>query len=101
MNDNDESLDYVSSVDPFMPDREPPSLDAADEKALERIAKALAKQKQLYITIEGMKQFDTKKFNADQREALATKFVELVGSLEKMVNNAIEGIKEKQNNATK
>lgn len=97
MNDNDDELDYISSVDPFTPEKEPPSADAADEKALERVAKVLAKQRQLYVTIEGMRQFDTKKFNADQREALATKFVELVGSLEKAVNNAIAGIKEKQN----
>ena len=100
MNDNDdETLDYISSVDPFTPEKTDPSIDAPDEKALERVSKTLAKQKSLYVTIDGMKLFDVKKFNADQREAMANKFVELVGSLEKTVNNAIQGIKEKQNNA--
>lgn len=97
MNDNDESLDYVSSVDPFTPEKEPPSVDAEDEKALDRVAKTLAAQKLRYQTIEGMKQFDDKKFNADQREAMCGKFVELIGALEKTANNAIHGIKEKQN----
>ncbi len=97
MNDNDESLNYVSSVDPFTPEKEPPSVDAADEKALKRVSIALAKQKQRYVTIEGMRQFDDKKFNADQREAMCAKFVELVSALEKTVNNAVDGIKEKQN----
>lgn len=97
MNDSDETLDYVSSVDPFAPESEAPSVDADDEKALERVAKTLSKQKALYVTIDGMKMFDTKLFNADQREAMCAKFVELVSSLEKTVNNAINGIKEKQN----
>lgn len=96
MDDNDESLDYVSSVDPFAPEAEPASPDVEDEKALDRVSKALAKQKALYVTIDGMKMFDTTKFNADQREAMCNKIVELIGSLEKSVNNAINGIKEKQ-----
>lgn len=96
MNDTDDELDYVSSVDPFTPEKEPPSADADDEKALVRVSKTLAKQKDLYKTIDGLKMFDVKAFNADQREAMANKFVELVGSLEKTVNNAIAGIKEKQ-----
>lgn len=96
-NENDDELDYVSSVDPFTPEKEPPSVDAEDEKALKRVAKTLATQKMRYQTIDGMKQFDDKKFNADQREAMCAKFVELVGALEKTVNNAITGIKGKQN----
>lgn len=96
MNDNDEALDYVSSVDPFTPEKEPASADAPDEKALVRVTKTLAQQKKRYETIEGMKQFDDKKFNADQREAMCAKFVELVIALEKSVNTAITGIKEKQ-----
>jgi hypothetical protein len=100
MNDNDDELDYVSSVDPFTPEKTDPSVDAPDEKALERVSKILAKQKSLYTTIGGMKQFDVKKFDANQREALATKFVELVESLERTVNNAIKGVKEKQGDAT-
>jgi predicted hydrolase (HD superfamily) len=100
MNDNDdETLDYISSVDPFTPEVEPPSIDADDEKALKKVSLALAKQKKRYETIEGMKQFDTKEFNANQREAMCAKFVELLISLEKTVNNAIDGIKEKQDNA--
>lgn len=97
MNDNDDELNYVSSVDPFAPEKESPSADAADEKALERVSTALANQKKRYETIEGMKQFDDKKFTADQREAMCVKFVELVSALEKTVNNAVDGIKEKQN----
>lgn len=97
MNDNDDELDYVSSVDPFTPEKESPSADAADEKALERVLETLCKQKDLYKTIDGLKLFDVKKFDANQREAMANKFVELVGSLEKTVNNAIEGVKEKKN----
>lgn len=100
-NDNDDELSYVSSVDPFAPEKEPPSIDAADEKALERVATTLAKQKAIYHTMSGMKQFDVKQFNADQREAMCAKFVELIDSLEKTVNNAIQGIKERQNNATR
>lgn len=100
MNDNDDELDYVSSVDPFTPEKTDPSVNAPDERVLETLSKILAKQKALYATINGMKQFDQKKFNADQREALATKFVELVESLEKTVNNAIKGVKEKQGDAT-
>lgn len=101
MDDNDESLDYVSSVDPFAPEDNEASPDVDDEKALERVTKALAKQKALYTTIDGMKLFDTKKFNADQREAMCSKFVELVSSLETTVNNAINGIKEKQHHGPK
>jgi hypothetical protein len=95
MNDNDE-LDYISSVDPFSPEKDDPSIDISDEKALERVSAALSEQKRRYETIDGMKQFDTKKFNADQREAMCAKFVELIGALEKTVNNAIDGVKEKQ-----
>lgn len=102
MNDNDdETLDYISSVDPFTPEVEPPSIDADDEKALKKVSAALVKQKKRYETIEGMKQFDDKKFNADQREAMCAKFVELLNELEATVNNAMQGIKERQNNATK
>lgn len=97
MNDNDESLDYVSSVDPFTPEQEPPSVDAADEKALKKISLGLAKEGKRYKTIEGMKQFDDKKFNADQRETMCAKFSELLVALERTVNDAIDGIKEKNN----
>lgn len=98
MSENDnEDFGYVSSVDPFTPEPTPPSVDAADEKALKRVKKTLATQIKLYQTISGMKQFNTKEFKANQREAMCDKYVELLSSLLKTVNNAIEGIEESQN----
>lgn len=98
MNDNDNGsdseLDYVSSVSPFTPEKDDPSVDAPDEKALKRVKRVLDEQKQRYNTIEGMKQFD-KKLSADQREELCNQFVSLIDSLLKTVNNAIDNIKEK------
>jgi adenosyl cobinamide kinase/adenosyl cobinamide phosphate guanylyltransferase len=94
MDDNDSELDYVSSVDPFTPEKDDPSVDAPDEKALVRVQRVLAQQKKRYETIEGMKQFD-KKFSADQREELCNQMVTLIDSLSKTVNNAIDNIKEK------
>ena len=97
MNDNDdETLDYVSSVDPFTPEKEPASIDAADEKTLEKVAKLLADEKETYTTIGGMKRFD-KKFSADEREALCDEMVKLISTLEGKVNIALGNLKEKQN----
>jgi wyosine [tRNA(Phe)-imidazoG37] synthetase (radical SAM superfamily) len=96
MDDNDSELSYVSSVDPFQPETEKPSIDAPDEKALVRINRALEGQIALYHTISGMKQFNTAKFNAEQREALCDQYVQLLASLQQLINNAIDGIKEKQ-----
>jgi hypothetical protein len=74
MNDNDdETLDYTSSVDPFSPEKDDPSVDAPDERALVKLARVLAQEKATYGTIDGMKRF------------------------EKTVNTAIGNIKEKQN----
>lgn len=96
MDDSENSLGYVSSVDPFTPEKDDPSVDAPDEKALERVLRALEGEVQLYHTISGMKRFDTKKFTAEEREALCNQYTQLLGSLMILVNNAIEGIKEKQ-----
>lgn len=97
MNDNDdETLDYISSVDPFTPEKEPPSIDAADQKSLEKVARVLIDEKEAYTTIGGMKRFD-KKFNADQREAMCDEMVKLISTLEGTVNAAIGNVKEKQN----
>jgi len=97
MNDNDngsaDELDYVSSVSPFTPEKDDPSVDAPDEKALKRVKRVLDEQKKRYHTIDGMKQFD-KKFSAEQREELCSQMVSLVNSLLKTVNNAIDGIKD-------
>jgi len=93
MNENDnESLNYVSSVDAFAPEKTAPSVDVADEKALIRVQKALASEIKLYHTISGMKRFPSV-FNADQREAMCNHYVELLTSLTQKVNNAIDGIK--------
>jgi adenosyl cobinamide kinase/adenosyl cobinamide phosphate guanylyltransferase len=94
MNDNDTELDYVSSIDSFQAEENDPSVDVADEKALVRVRRVLDEQKKRYKTIEGMKQFD-KKLSADQREELCNQFVNLIESLTKTVNNAIDNIKEK------
>jgi hypothetical protein len=96
MDDNDSELDYVSSVDPFQPEKGEPSVDAPDEKALKRVMITLEGQIALYHTISGMRQFDQKKFSAEQREEMCSQFVKLLVNLTQLVTNAVEGIKEKQ-----
>lgn len=96
-NDNSENLGYVSSVDPFTPEKGAPSVDAPDERALVQVQKVLDKEIRTYHTISGMKRFDSQKFTAEEREALCDQYTQLLGNLTLLVNNAIEGIKEKQN----
>ena len=90
---DEEALGYVSSVDPFQPEKGKPSVDAADEKALERLMRVVENQIKVYHTISGMKQFP-KEFNAEQREAMCTQYVMLLSSLLQLLNNAIDGVKE-------
>lgn len=96
MDDNSE-LDYISSVDPYVAQSVKPSVDTEDEKALERIQKALDGQIKVYHTISGMKLFP-KEFTADQREAMCNQFVQLLSSLQLLITNAIDGVKEAQQN---
>ena len=96
MDDNIE-LGYISSVDAFAPEKERPSVDAPDEKALKRLVRVVEGQIAVYHTISGMKQFDTNKFNANQREAMCAQYVKLLSSLLQSINNAIDGIREKTN----
>lgn len=93
---DDENPGYTSSVDAFAPDKNTPSVDVADEKALVRLVRVVDSQIKLYHTISGMKRFPDK-FNADQREAMCTEYVDLLLSLKQLINNTIEGIKEKRN----
>ncbi len=93
---DDEGLGYVSSVDAFAPEKDAPSIDAADEKALKRLVRVVEGQIKLYHTISGMKQFP-KEFNANQREAMCNQYVMLLSSLLQLLTNAIDGVKEKQN----
>ncbi len=93
---DDESLGYVSSVDAFAPEKDAPSVDAADEKALKRLVRVVEGQIKLYHTISGMKLFP-KDFSAEEREALCNQYVTLLSSLLQLLNNAIDGVKEKQN----
>jgi hypothetical protein len=95
MDDNDSQLDYVSSVDPFTPEKDDPSVDAPDEKALERVMVVLDAQIRLYHTITGVKQFSDK-LTVEQRFELCDQYTKLLGNLVLLINNAIEGIKEKQ-----
>lgn len=95
MQDENENLSYISSVDPFAPEKDEPSVDIADEKALKRILNVLNEQIKLYHTLSGMKQFPIK-FNADQREAMCNQYVELLLSLKQLIDNVLDGIKEKQ-----
>jgi hypothetical protein len=43
-----------------------------------------------------MRQFNQKKFSAEQREEMCSQFVKLLVNLTQLVTNAVEGIKEKQ-----
>jgi hypothetical protein len=93
--DDDSALGgYVSSVEPFAPEKGKPSVDAADEKALVRLVRAVDSQIKLYHTISGMKQFDVKKFDAEEREAMCAQHVQLLVGLKQLLNNAIDGVKE-------
>lgn len=97
MNDSEnENLDYVSSVDAFAPEKDKPSVDAPDEKALVRLVRLVDDQIRLYHTISGVKQFD-EKLSIEQRFELCDKYTKLLASLSLLITNAIEGIKEKQN----
>ena len=95
MNDDNESLGYVSSVDAFEPPKGLPSIDVADEKALVRLVRALESQIKLFHTISGMRQFDPKKFTAEEREEMCAQMVKTLRSSLQTVTNAIDGIKEK------
>jgi hypothetical protein len=97
--DNDDSAlgGYVSSVDPYQADQNKPSIDAPDEKTLVGLMRMVEKEIKLFHTISGMKRFDTKKFNADQREAMCNQHVQLLLQFLRKVTNAIDGIKEAQN----
>jgi len=92
---DEESIDYVSSVLPYAPEKGLPSIDAPDEKALERVADVLSGQIALYHTIDGVKQFD-KTLTLEQRFELTDHYVNLLKSLSTLVNNAINDIKENQ-----
>jgi len=95
MDDDDNALgSYVSSVEPFAPEKGKPSVDAADEAALKRLMRVVESQIKLYHTISGMKRFDTEKFDAEEREELCSEYVKLLNGLKQLIVNAIDGIKE-------
>lgn len=87
-----EELNYVSSVDPFTPDKSDPSVDAPDERALVTIQRMLTGEIKRYHTISGVKQFD-KNLTLEQRFELCDQYTKLLGNLSLLVNNAIDGIK--------
>lgn len=91
--DDNESLDYVSSVQPFAPEKGAPSIDMADEKALVRLVRVVESQIKLYHTLTGVKQF-SKDLTLEQRFELCDHYVQLLASLLLLINNAIEGIKQ-------
>lgn len=96
MNNNDnETLNYISSIDVFTPEKSKPSVDMADEKTLVKIVRVIDEQIAIYHTIDGMRQFKNgyTKFNADQREAMCEQYVLLLSSFKQLVTNAIDGIK--------
>ena len=95
--DDNEGLGYVSSVDAFAPEKGKPSVDAEDEKAIERLIDVVEGQIKLFHTIFGMKRFSIKEFSAEQREAMCAEHVRLLSSLKQLLTNAIDGIKEKTN----
>lgn len=95
MNDDNESLGYVSSVDAFEPPKGTPSIDVADEKALVRLVRMVEDQIQLFHTISGMRRFDRREFTAEQREAMSAEMVMILSSFKQSAQNAIDGIKEK------
>ena len=94
--DDNENLGYTSSVDAFAPDKDKPSVDVADEKALKRLVRAVDKEIALYHTIDGMKLFKDEHivFSADQREAMCNKYVQFLSSFKQIAINAIDGIRE-------
>jgi len=95
--DDNESLGYVSSVDPFQAEVDKPSVDAADEKALVRLVRVVDDQIAVYNTLSGVKQFSDK-LTLQQRFELCDKYIDLLHSHKQLLINAIDGVKEKQNN---
>lgn len=95
MDDNGE-LGYISSVSPFVQPKAEPSIDAPDEKTLERLVRVLEGQIKLYHTLDGVKQFD-KSLSIKQRFELCDHYVQLLAGLLGSIKNTIEGIKENQN----
>jgi len=95
--DDSESLDYVSSVDPYQAEKDKPSVDAADEKALVRLVCMVEQEIDTFHTLSGMKRFNMTKFNAEQREAMCDEHVKLLRQFKQKAANAIDGIEEKTN----
>jgi hypothetical protein len=95
MDDNDE-LNYISSVSPFVTPKADPSVDAPDESALKRVAVVIENQINLYQTLNGVKQFSTD-LSLEQRFELCDHYTSLLVGLLLLVNSSITGIKEQQN----
>jgi hypothetical protein len=92
--DDNEGLNYTSSLDAFAPEKDKPSVDVADEKALERLVGVVEGQIELYNTLDGVKQFD-KDLPLQMRFELCNHYIQLLYKLLGLINNAIAGIKEK------
>ena len=93
MDDND-NYSYISSVDAFAPEKDAPSIDVPDEKALDSVMQVLAKEYELYHTLSGVNRFD-KSLPLQMRFELCDHYLQLLLSLSQSINNAIDGIKEK------
>lgn len=95
--DDNEALGYVSSVDPFTPEKDKPSVDAPDEKTLVRLVRVVDEQIELYHTISGVNLFP-RHFSADIRLEMADHQVKILLGYKSIITSAINGIKEKQSN---
>ena len=92
--DDDQALGgYVSSVEPFAPEKGKPSVDAADEKALEGLMRMVDGEIKLYHTITGVKKL-SKDLSLEQRFEICDQYITLLTSFKSKVINAIDGIKE-------
>ncbi|HUD10268.1 MAG TPA: hypothetical protein VMR28_01200 [Candidatus Saccharimonadales bacterium] len=88
-----ESLDYVSSVDPYQAEQNKPSVDAADEKTLVGLMRMVDKEVKLFHTISGVKRF-SKELSLEQRFELCDQYVTFLTSFKQKIITAIDGIKE-------
>lgn len=93
--DDDGELNYISSVSPFVAEKEPPSIDAPDERTLEKLVRVMENQIELYHTLEGVKKFN-KTLTLEQRYELCDHYVQLLTGLLGTINNTIGAIKERQ-----
>ena len=92
--DDNNNLSYISSVDAFEPEKDDPSVDMPDEKALDRVMQVLKEEFETYNTLAGVNLFD-KSLPLEMRFELCDHYLKIILSLSKIINNAIDSIKEK------